>query len=101
MCFSAIRSRCAVETPGFSSDSTSASTSPTIRPALRIFSISALDLRVTMSGVLARHAGRRGRDDLIARDELGQQVIRDAVDRLRAIDGVQDTGATVMINNAK
>ena len=47
---SASRSRWPVETPGFSSASTRARTSATIRPAWRIFSISRRDLRVTMAG---------------------------------------------------
>ncbi len=58
MCASASASRWAVETPGLSSASIRSRTSATIRPARRIRSISARDLRVTMSGGPDRAVGR-------------------------------------------
>src|SRR5690349_17762829 len=89
MCSSASRSRCAVETPGFSSLSTSASTSATIRPARRIRAISARDLRVTMSGV---GGGRAVLDD---REQVAEHVI----DRLLAVDPTQDAGRRVVVDD--
>src|SRR4051812_13692349 len=89
MCPSARRSRCAVETPGFSSLSTSASTSATIRPARRIRAISAWDLRVTTSGV---GAGGAVPDDL-------EQVAEHVVDRLEPIHPPEDAGRRVVVDD--
>ena len=57
---SARRSSSAVETPGLRFSSTRARTSATIRPADRIFAISAFDLRVIMLSRLPAPRWRRG-----------------------------------------
>src|SRR6476620_7660767 len=87
MCASARRSRCAVETHGFSSLSTRASTSATMRPARRIRAISARDLRVTTSGL-----GMSVLDDR-------KQVAEDVVDRLHALDTAQDPGRGIVVDD--
>src|SRR6476646_5516021 len=88
MCFSAIRSRWPVVTPGLSSASTRARTSATIRPAWRIFSISRRDLRVTTSGP-HRSFVVGGPDDVAA----------DVLDRLPAIDHGEDPGLPVVVHD--
>src|SRR3989304_5034445 len=82
---SAIRSRWAVETPGLSSDSTSARTSATIRPARRILSISPRDFRVTTSAPLP------------GREQPAQQIVGDLLDGPGTVDRFQHARAAVVI----
>src|SRR6476469_4836807 len=91
MCASAIRSRWPVVTPGLSAGSTGASTSATTRPASRIRAISALDLRVTISGAL-RTGARRLVDG-------AEHVRGHAVDRLETVDRPQDALASIVIDD--
>src|SRR5262245_47874210 len=86
---SARRSRWPVVTPGFSSASTRAKTSATIRPAWRIFSISRRDLRVTMSGSL--RGGVRGPD----------HVAGHVLDRLAAVDRDEHASFAVMVDHVR
>src|SRR5687768_2209243 len=89
---SAIRSRCPVVTPGFSSLSTRARTSATMRPARRMRSISARDLRVTTSDRTSRATGGLAGDG-------GEHVLGDLVDRLEAIDDPQQPGIVVVVDD--
>src|SRR4051794_32366490 len=84
---SAIRSSSPVETPGFNSDSTSARTSATIRPAWRIFSISRRDFRVTISDALRGGVRRH--------ENLGG----DLLDRSPAVDRGEDPGLAVVVDD--
>src|SRR6188508_1988757 len=86
MCASAMASRWAVETPGLSSASILSRTSATMRPARRMRSISARDLRVTMSRL--RPVGQR------REQRLGHRV-----DRLAAVDRGQDAVVTVVLDD--
>src|SRR5687768_14923451 len=89
---SASWSRWPVDTPGFSSASTRARTSATILPARRMRSISARDLRVTMSGH-RRGAARAGFGD------GSQEVGRDLLDRPEAVHDPQQTGFVVVVGD--
>src|SRR3990172_4572772 len=83
---SAIRSRWAVETPGRSSDSTSARTSATRRPARRIFSISARDFRLTNPSAI---------EPL----ETREQVRRHCLDRPSPVDGMEHAGGPIVLDD--
>src|SRR6188508_2560937 len=85
---SAIASRCAVETPGRISASMRSRTSPTRRPARRIRSISARDLRVTTSG---------GSDRVVG--DGGKEVVRNILDRSAPVHGPQDSGPPVVLDD--
>src|SRR5687767_8082562 len=89
---SAIRSRWPVVTPGFSSPSTRARTSATMRPARRMRSISARDLRVTTSDGAGGAVGRRIRDSR-------QQVLGDRFDGLDAVDDTQESRFVVVVDH--
>src|SRR5688500_10859736 len=82
---SASRSRWPVVTPGLSSLSTSARTSAAIRPARRIRSISARDLRVTMSVGARVAVGRRIRGGRV-------QLIGNGVGCMLPVADAQQTG---------
>src|SRR2546427_12003917 len=85
MCRSARRSRSPVLTPGRSSDSTSARTSATTRPARRIRAISAGDLTVTCrerATAMSADGPDAGQD---AADGVG-----DLPDGPAAVDGRED-----------
>ena len=84
---SARRSSSAVETPGRSSDSTSARTSATIRPARRIRSISAADLTVIWRARAT--AIRRSGDER----DLGHEGRGHGVDGGPAVDRAEDARA--------
>src|SRR5688572_11511649 len=92
MCASASRSRWPVVTPGLSSPSTRARTSATIRPARRMRSISARDLRVTMS------VGARGAIGRLVGDGF-VQVLGNRFDRALAIDDSQEPGIVVVVDD--
>src|SRR5215211_708375 len=87
---SAMVSRWAVETPGRNSALIKSRTSPTRRPARRIFSISARDLRVTTSG---------SPDGIVG--ESGEKIVRDRVDRADALDGPQRAGPPIVLDHLR
>src|SRR6478735_3537300 len=88
MCASAMASRWAVETPGAISASMRSRISPTTAPARRIFSISARDLRVTMSG--------RPNGVVCQRSE---QAFSDLFDRSKPIDRSEGTCLAVVVDD--
>src|SRR6478672_13474977 len=88
MCASAIASRWAVETPALISASMRSRTSATSRPARRMRSISARDLRVTISG---------GPDRVVS--DGGQEVVGDLVDGASAVHGPKDARPAVMLDD--
>src|SRR3954451_24028538 len=85
---SAIASRWAVETPGAISASIRSRISPTTAPARRIFSISARDLRVTMSGRPDRVVCQRR-----------QEAVGDLLDRGKPVDGSEGASPAVVIDD--
>src|SRR2546427_3797339 len=91
MCRSAMASSSPVETPGRSSDSTSAGTSATIGPARRIFAISAGDLTVTCRERASATSGRRSDAGHDVGDRLGHLL-----DVAPPVDGRQDAALAVV-----
>src|SRR4051812_29733986 len=85
---SAMASRWAVDTPGRISAPMRSRTSPTRRPARRIFSISARDLRVTMSGGPDRVV-RQGR----------KQIVGDILDRADPVHDPQRARPAVVVDH--
>src|SRR3954452_12570604 len=84
---SAMRSSCAVVTPGSRASSMRANASARTRPAVRIRSISARDLRVTMSGGFALCVERPDQSDL------------DLVDGQAPVDRDQDAVLPVVVDD--
>src|SRR5918993_1885623 len=92
MCRSASRSRSAVDTPGSRLSSTSGRTSATIRPAERIFAMSAWACRLIMS---ARHGG----DARVSEDVVDPQG--DGGDGLLAVDRMELACLPVVIDDLR